>query len=293
MVYGVSEKQLSKIGSNCRHLTISPVTGVITEDMKMSKIFDICVKHLKKFMPRVYAGEIIFHPFRIRADMRSRLIQYCKDQELSEPSYSSGGFWKLIHENVLELPSMRDYLYFSPHFHILCFGWFPNAKKYHENTGGWVYKNIRDVSLTIQVREDGSHANDVESVSAYLLTHCGFELSDSGKAVKTRRSFGLMSPRYMRLGVGEAIYLSSYLLCPECLKKSRKTHLQLYDADNNPILHTDFIDNVSEPSEVRVVTKIPNYVLHEPEPRNSYQFLSLTHMLMVDNRENIPKMRCK
>ncbi|MDV0444074.1 hypothetical protein McpCs1_14680 [Methanocorpusculaceae archaeon Cs1] len=280
----MSERRLKKIGSNCRHLTISPVEGVITEDKKMSKCFDICVKHLKKFFPDVHAGEIIFHPYRLREDVRARLIQYCKDQELNEPSYSSGGFWKLAHDDVLNLGSLSAYRVFSPHFHLLCFGYFPRADEYFLDTGGWVYKNIRSVSLKIEIREDGSHANDVEAVAAYLLTHCGIELNESGKAVKTHRAFGLMSPRYFRLGTGECIYLSSFLLCPKCLEKSEKTHLLLYDIDDNPMLHHDYIDGVDEPCEVRVVTKIPNYILHAPEPRKPRPCFGVSAMLMTDNR---------
>lgn len=273
-------------------MTISPIEGVITENMKMSKVFDICVNHLKKFFPAVHAGEIIFHPYRLRADVRALLIQYCKDQELEEPSYASGGFWKLAHEDVLELGGIKEYCYFSPHFHLLCFGYFPKADEYFLQTGGWVYKNIRPVSLNIEVRPDGSHANDVESVAAYLLTHCGIELSDSGKAVKTHRAFGLMSPRYMRLGTGDCIYLSSFLLCPKCLEHSEKTHLLLYDIDDNPMLHHDYIDGVYDLCEVRVVTKIPNYVLHDPEPRKQRIEPMKSHMLMVDNSENSMKKRC-
>ena len=135
---------------------VSPPKGVLTEDMGLAKSFDIFSKHIKTHFPDLIAGEIVFHPFRIREEIRLRLIDYCKQKQIDEPSYSSGGFWKLARDDVLDLGSFDAYRVFSPHAHVICFGRFPNAKEYHEQTGGWVYKNIRDLPLEITIREDGS-----------------------------------------------------------------------------------------------------------------------------------------
>ncbi len=265
-VQTIYPKRLQKVGSNCRHLVISPKSGVITEDMPLSKVFDISVKHLKKHFPGVLAGEIFFHPFRLREYVRYQLIDYCKEKQIEEPSYSSGGFWKLAREDVLNLGSLDAYRVFSPHWHMLCFGYFPNAKDYNDSTDGWVYKNVRSVNLEITKREDGTHNDDVEAVASYLLTHCGIELNDAGKAVKTRRTYGLMTPRYFRRLDGYSFVLESFRLCPEC-----QTELIVCDENEIPKLHHRYDplaeDDIDDYVMCSVITKIPNYELHTPELR--------------------------
>ena len=53
-------------------------------------------------------------------------------------SVTSKGYWDAIHNNILNLPSKEDYVYFSPHYHIIHWGTMPNASGYHTKTKGWV-----------------------------------------------------------------------------------------------------------------------------------------------------------
>lgn len=54
--------------------------------------------------------------------------------------------------------------YFSPHFHILGFGWVKNAKQGYEKDG-WIVKNI----------QDGEKERSVIRTALYQLSHCGID----------------------------------------------------------------------------------------------------------------------
>ena len=248
----------------------------------MAKSFDIFSKHIKTHFPDLIAGEIVFHPFRIRENIRLQLIDYCKQKQIDEPSYSSGGFWKLARDDVLELGSFDAYRVFSPHAHVICFGRFPYADEYYEQTGGWVYKNVRDIPLEITIREDGTHNDAVNTVFAYLLTHCCVEINENDRVRKCHRSFGLMSPRYFRRTEGYCIVLDSTLKCPECLEKGQTNDLLIIPgetgdieklADCHPSVREFYKDDLEyayfQYHRVPVHTKIPNYDLHNPEPRRT------------------------
>ena len=279
----ISQAPVSRIAYSarkCRHLVVSPPKGVLTEDMGLAKSFDIFSKHIKTHFPDLIAGEIVFHPFRIREEIRLRLIDYCKQKQIDEPSYSSGGFWKLARDDVLDLGSFEAYRVFSPHAHVICFGRFPNAKEYHEQTGGWVYKNIRDLPLEITIREDGTHNDAVNTVFAYLLTHCCVEINDNGRVRKCHRSFGLMSPRYFRRSEGYCIVLESTLKCPECLEKGKTSELVILSGEKDELPKVETFDCCwyDKPKtdielaytilpRVPIHTRIPNYDLHTPKPR--------------------------
>ena len=159
-----------------------------------------------------------------------------------------------------------------------------DASRTQKNTtnkpGGWVYKNIRDLPLEITIREDGTHNDAVNTVFAYLLTHCCVEVNDNGRVRKCHRSFGLMSPRYFRRSEGYCLVLESTLKCPECLEKGKTSELVILSGEKDELPKVeDFYccwnDKPKTDTElaytilprVPIHTKIPNYDLHNPKPR--------------------------
>jgi len=111
---------------------------------------------IRKCYTRMYklgisGGVRFFHPFRVKKEIQDDLrVLGAKD---------SGGFWKMIRENVLNLPSWYSYVCLAPHIHDIVFPSFiwPNTasdiviKKYA------VFDTVRDTVAHIR----------------YLLSHCG------------------------------------------------------------------------------------------------------------------------
>lgn len=110
------------------------------------------IKIMRKY--GLMGGSIVYHPYRIKDEI--------KDQLRPITAISGKKFWALVRENVLKLPSWRDYVYFSPHFHTISFGWIEKSDVVYAETG-WVYYNIGSL------KKD----EDISRCLFYMLSHAG------------------------------------------------------------------------------------------------------------------------
>ena len=99
----------------------------------------------------VLGGVRVFHPFRVKDSF--------KDEFRKLGAKDSGGFWKMIREDVLHLPSWYSYVKLSPHLHIMGFPSFIESNTTSDITIGKyaVFDNVTDVVAHLR----------------YLLSHCG------------------------------------------------------------------------------------------------------------------------
>lgn len=116
-----------------------------------------CYQRLYKL--DVLGGVRFFHPFRIKDSIKTDLRKLgAKD---------SGGFWKMIRSNVLNLPSWYSYVCLSPHIHSIVFPSFIS-----ENTN-------KDIVIK-KYAVFGSFIDTVAHVR-YLLSHCGLLTSSENE----------------------------------------------------------------------------------------------------------------
>lgn len=114
-------------------------------------------------------GYRIFHPYRIQDRYK---------REMSEMGINdgSGGYWKGVRNNVLELPSWYYYLKLAPHLHVIGFS-------------DWI-DECTDKDIVIKNYSTLDTVNDVVGHIRYLLTHAGI-LADEDTS-KPTMPFGAM-----------------------------------------------------------------------------------------------------
>lgn len=111
--------------------------------------FRVCYTRMYKL--GITGGIRVFHPFRVRDEVKYEFRKLgAKD---------SGGFWKMIRENVLNFNSWYSYVCLAPHIHALV---FPSWMK--ENTTKDIVIGKYDTFETV--------VNTVSHIR-YLLSHCG------------------------------------------------------------------------------------------------------------------------
>lgn len=298
------EAMLGKASKRCMHVILSPPTDedLIRDDMDLAKVYDLAAKQLQKFFPGVVGAEIFFHPYRLRDDVKIELKSYIINRKKGVDmgfSYSNGGYWQLARADVLGLGSLDHYRVFSPHFHIISYGYLPPSADYNIESGGWIYKNklrknedgsFRGLDLDITSNPDGTHHDEVKDVVSYILTHCGIVYNEiSGKTTKTHRTYALMTPRFFRKSAGESFTLMTFLICPACLAKGEEVPLEMELIDSGIVYETYFDDThmvnvtTNDAKRIWVITKIPNYVLHVPDARIVKPKVS-SSFLMSDDR---------
>lgn len=180
--FGKIEKNI-KNTHNIRHITFSPPPGLVADDVGLSDAFKVFLKLRKKrFMT---GGVVWFHPYRIKPAVRVRLSEYMRIRG-DEQKGEHGGFWRLIHLDALCLGGLSEYVYWSPHYHVLGFGGLPDAGLFHRITGGWTYKNHGPRNLEIKEAPDGHWIDEVKITASYISTHAAIE---EGKM--SRRVFGI------------------------------------------------------------------------------------------------------
>lgn len=142
------------------HVVMSPPPGQmhVTDDMpavRRGQVYKYCQEI------GMIGGVVVFHPYRIIPEIKQELRYY---NEKDNPET----FWKLVHQDILKLGSWKDYVYWSPHFHII--GYFPDIKEKSddfESRTGWIYKNLKATDSICR------------SVS-YLLTHHAYRPGATG-----------------------------------------------------------------------------------------------------------------
>jgi len=194
------------------HFTTSPLYGVITPDMPYNKIKqrgrDIAAK------AGITGGFMGFHPFRIKKSVAWRLARLCDDNLKDYPDEREKKFWELVRADALGLGSWRDYVRWSPHFHIVGFGRLPDQKTDEDKEAvrvlykGWVVKWIRHVDTYRQF--DGTKLQDpIAELIFYILSHAGYQ---AGRKMPVW--LGVCSPNNLH---AEETTKEEYLVvCPKC-----------------------------------------------------------------------------
>ena len=208
-----------KMVRRINHVVMSPEPGFIKEGECLNSIykrFYLFLKHNHIFT----GGFVVYHPYRLKADIRKRLQNEIRKGRLSA-NYEDGGLWEMVHSDYLNLGSLQAYVYDSPHFHLLAFGGFPPSNVFHAKTG-WVYKNLgqRDTAIRIDAKT-GTIIDEVKITAKYLLTHCAVMYNSEGRLYKTYRFYGVCSQTKLRVKkefgvpVIRKVY-ESVLKCPVC-----------------------------------------------------------------------------
>jgi len=146
-VFSPDPDVVSKYIKKWQRLTNSDQYGYTMAMVKLrSKLIKIMRDH------GLMGGLIIFHPYRIKDEIKDQLSRIKSDKK----------YWILIRENALNLPTWQDYVYFSPHFHVISYGFIAKSNEFYNKTG-WVYKN----------RGSLKKDEDIAGCLFYALSHAG------------------------------------------------------------------------------------------------------------------------
>ena len=172
-----------------RHITLSAAPGDVTPFMGTDQIHAIG-KFWAKWVG-IKGGMMVFHPWRILPDIRARLtIVIRRARGMGEEEYEKK-FWQAVREDLLRLGTWQDYVYWSPHFHIIGFGYICDSPNFNKLTG-WVVKQVRNVSQK-QEWTGQRMKDDIAALAYYLLSHCNVEI---GK--KSVMWIGCMTPTNLK-----------------------------------------------------------------------------------------------
>jgi hypothetical protein len=180
-IQGVLDRASSHLA---RHIVISPPREAIvdivqrTESALVKRGIDIeknsiryrnefhrvFMKKYRRKLDRIarsaglYAAIEVTHNIRLKSDKESMKA----DLRCSSNRY----------REVLDQPGWRNGVKFSPHSHLMAWGFLEEADKFHERTGGWIYKNLGEITNASGLTEYLlSHAPDIEGIHSYRL--CG------------------------------------------------------------------------------------------------------------------------
>lgn len=208
-----------------RHFVFSPPPGLLEPGISLDDAFS-CWRSFCNVWGVLEGGCAIFHPYRLRDDVRIDLVAYMSLRGSSvddRDSYADGGLWRLAHLDVLGLGDMSHYVEWGPHFHVLGFGYVAVKSSVLYERSGWVYHNLGARSSTIRVcPETGVIVDEVDITARYQLSHAGVERGPSGKYRNAYRWFGVCSVKNCRLErtpVGTTVVrlnVDSMLICPVC-----------------------------------------------------------------------------
>lgn len=219
-----------------RHIVFSPPPGSLDDACTLDDAFGLFMAMYEAHKP-MHGGVVLFHPYRLRKDVQGRLEAYMKERgdyydRCPESAYfdtdmwEDGGYWDLARADVLGIGSLDCYYHFSPHYHVLGFGYLPKVDEFYQVTGGWVYVNLKNRRPTIYENEKtGVLVDEVQNTAKYQLSHAGVERGKGGKFRDAYRRFGICSvsrARLVRLDNGSNVIRlvkESVLKCPICGKR--------------------------------------------------------------------------
>lgn len=137
----------------------------------------------------VTAAITIPHPYRIRPE---------KKEEVEAAAAVAG---KKRYEWALSQPNWADFVYFSPHMHLLAFGRFLTPDDFQKKTG-WQYHNHDDETK-------GRVGDSLRKTLYYLLTHAWV----NGNSKIVRYLYGMSTHQMKRVDEG---YQKMPVVCPVC-----------------------------------------------------------------------------
>jgi hypothetical protein len=133
----------------------------------------------------ITATAVIAHPYRIKPEYKRIVNDQASDSGMNRYT------WALSQDN------WYDYVYFSPHLHLLCFGKLMCSELFEAKTG-WIYRNHKSRS-----------GEDLPKTIRYLLSHAWVQ--GNSKVVRCWRG---MSTR--NLGSVLISRICQPVLCPVC-----------------------------------------------------------------------------
>ena len=152
----------------------------------------------------IRAGVVIFHPWRATDRARDE-FHTAKD---NGERYANHGLWHwLIRSGRVR---SEDYVYLSPHFHVVGLGFAMRSNDFHQATArrdreGWIYKNIR----TLRTEKE------ISNVLFYLLGHTSIiQDPKTGRGMESITYFGEIS----KVSMGRELQSSADhdVSCPDC-----------------------------------------------------------------------------
>lgn len=187
---------------SARHHMISPpasvVNGIIekVERRIMKKGGDFWPLFIDRLREESYqvleasglqGAAVVIHIYRIRPEHQDHI----KEEVEQYPD-----LYKDRWQFVIKQPDWQKYVYFSPHIHLVSYGWSIPSREFHEDTGGWSIRMIRQ-------------ADSTAGLVYYLLSHVGHI---PGKNAVTY--WGCVSTRKLRMV--ESITVREDVECEKC-----------------------------------------------------------------------------
>jgi len=161
-----------------------------------------------------------YHPYRIKPELKDLLRHYRRAHKLD----GRAGFWKLAHDDVLELGGVERYIVYAPHWHAIATGFLMKSDEFCDVTDGAGYKKRRYLE----------YEKDVHEVAHYISTHACMEFGKSSV-----RYYGDISYRMMaREMVEERI---KNVICQDC-----GAELEEYDCGEDGIPANKLKDKITE-----------------------------------------------
>jgi hypothetical protein len=206
---GVS-KELRRFGVKTGypvHVIFSPREGVFTPSDGIPEMRRV-VYDLARVVGMI-GGVVVFHPYRILPGIKAELVSHNLKGDPMK-------YWDLVRLDVLGLGSWKNYVYWSPHFHVV--GYFPEVKMKSDEfqrLHDWSYKNI-------------GVTDSICATVTYILTHHAHKKGYTGYTY-----FGHFS--YSCAKIVKTLYDEEPVLCPHCC-----AHLDRWDKFE--VLDNGFID---------------------------------------------------
>ena len=191
-----------------RHLVVSmpPIERERWAEFSNRQLTSEMKKHFDRYLPRLIGASWIYHPCRIKTEILQKLKEFRwknpersiyvskrdgetlkvnpyntkklakKTDDPEAATYGKFGFWADVLDDILHLGDSQAYTVFSPHVHLLYSGTVPRADEYHQQTGGWIYKNVnggRPIPWEIEVTEGKPLKDHLAKTITYLASHAG------------------------------------------------------------------------------------------------------------------------
>ena len=200
------------------HYVVSPRKDEIGFDWSYQKIRQVGMKKARQM--GVTGGEGFFHPYRVTKPIKLRLKYLCRETTRMTEDEQERKFWELIREDALKLGSWKKYVEWSPHYHIIGFGRLPTQHTQEQKDqvkkirGSWIVQWIRHVNTDRYFTGQDMHDEIIE-LAAYLLSHSGYEVTETGKGRNIPIDFGVCGRNQLKKW-GEPLIESNQVVCPKC-----------------------------------------------------------------------------
>ena len=173
-----------------RHISLSP--GLVPFHYPTSECLEWLFKEgnrLTKILG-IPGCAVIPHPYRIKDEMKELVRLLSSRERINRYQWA------------LKQPNPHDYLYFSPHLHLIAYGKLMDSDEFYELTG-WVYSNHDDN------QKAGREDKELQRTIYYLLTHAWTK----DNSVVLRYWGDLSNKRLQKIKIDE---IKEPILCPVC-----------------------------------------------------------------------------